>query len=279
MAKSKPFDIEAAVGKVLSAPKYRNLGIPEDTIRSLYEVVLADANVKNQKEAEKLVRRKLHNIMATYLGDPDYPELEKQLEAVFAKDDPDSVKTLCREQLLIHASTAERIPLLNTFYQQIFSVTGIPSCIMDLACALHPLSFPWMGLPNSVEYHAYDIHQPRVSMLNHFFELQGMRPLVEVRDILVDPPQLEADVAFFFKEAHRFEKREPGCNRAFFKALKVRFLVVSLPTMSLHGNHDLLETHRKLVYRAIDRLDWPVTEILFNNEIVFCIEKNYGKEA
>ncbi len=34
-----------------------------------------------------------------------------------------------------------------------------------------------------------------------------------VQDILIKPPDVEADIAFFFKEAHRFEQRQHGCNR------------------------------------------------------------------
>ena len=70
--------------------------------------------------------------------------------------------------------------------------------------------------------------------------VRGWAPaLAEVRDILVRPPQVEADAAFLFKEAHRLEKRRKGCNRALWSALKVKYLFVSLPRRSLDGKRDL----------------------------------------
>ncbi len=88
-----------------------------------------------------------------------------------------------------------------------------------------------------------------------------------------NPPAQEADVAFFFKEAHRFEQRQKGCNRAFWMALNVRWLVVSLPATNLSGRFDLADRQRKLVYETLTGLEWPVNEILVGNELVFCIRK------
>jgi 16S rRNA (guanine(1405)-N(7))-methyltransferase len=131
-----------------------------------------------------------------------------------------------------------------------------------------------MGLPAATRYYAYDLHGPRVELINHYFRLQGLAPLASQADILTDPPQNVVDVALFFKEAHRFEQRQRGCNRAFWQAIPARWLLVSLPTRSLSGKHDKLDQHRRLVYSAIEGLDWPVTEVDFGDEIVFCIRKN-----
>jgi 16S rRNA (guanine(1405)-N(7))-methyltransferase len=92
-------------------------------------------------------------------------------------------------------------------------------------------------------------------------------------DILLNPPHQPADVAFFFKEAHRFEQRQKGCNRAFWLALNVRWLVVSLPATNLTGRFDLANRQRKLVKETLAGFDWPVTEIMVGNELIFCIRK------
>ena len=92
-------------------------------------------------------------------------------------------------------------------------------------------------------------------------------------DILVTPPDEKADAAFLFKEAHRFEERESGCNRALWRALKVKTLYVSLPPFSLTGRHDLTTKNRKLVTDSIAGEEWRVSEITFTNEQVFVIEK------
>ena len=153
-------------------------------------------------------------------------ELEQAVLAGLAQ-----VEQVCQTILAQHASTHERLPILEAFLpSEYLNFTGKPDIILDLACGLNPLALPWMGLPATVQYHAYDLHQPRVKMINRFFELMGLAPLAEVRDILLSPPEIEAPVAFFFKEAHRFEQRQHGCNVAFWNALRVRYLLVSLPT-------------------------------------------------
>jgi len=104
-----------------------------------------------------------------------------------------------------------------------------------------------MGLPLSTRLYAFDIHQPRIALINQFFSLVGLEPLAKMSDVLVDPPVENTDAAFLFKEAHRMEKREPGCSRSFWLAIRARFLLISLPSVSLHGKFNLTAKHRKLV--------------------------------
>ena len=259
------------VRAVLNSRKYRGLGIPPETVRDLLEKELALG--RSEKAALKAVRQKLHNVMAPYLGDPDYEQAAQDLDRAFASADGDAVRAVCTLILQAHASTRERQPLLETFYPRLFAVTGQPKTVLDVACGLHPFGLPWMGLPRETRYHAYEIHRPRVALINHFLTQLGMAPLAEVRDVLVQPPDVQADMAFFFKEAHRFEQRQRGCNRPFWQALKVHWLLVSLPVVSLSGQHSLLEGSRALVRSALGDLPWRVEEILFEHEVVFAIEK------
>jgi len=264
-------DLQPLINEILSSRPYRGLDLPVETVRDLLSQELP--RHRSQKDALKSVRHKLHNIVAPYLGDPDYLAAAGQLDQAFDSRDPLQVQAVCRQLLSSHASTRERLPLLPDFYCRLWAVTGVPPTILDLACGLHPFGFPWMGLPVSTRYFAYDIHRPRVELLNHFFIRQGLEPLACVQDILVAPPPVAAEVAIFFKEAHRFEQRQHGCNRAFWQALQVKWLLVSLPTTSLSQKHSLVEGHRRLVYNNLPGLDWPVAEVVFDGEIVFCIKR------
>lgn len=186
------------------------------------------------------------------------------------------VKFICAQILAAHASTRERMPILEEFYRRLFARIGRPRSIIDVACGLNPFAFPWMKLPASTIYHAYDLHHPRVDLINHFFKLQGLQPLAVARDVLVHPPQEEADAAFLFKEAHRIEQRQRGANVPLWQALKVRYLVVSLPAESLSGKHNLMERQRALVQSVVSGQPWTVDEMIFENEMVFVIEKPHG---
>lgn len=257
--------------KLLSSRKYRYLNLPPATIHDLFANAIALSS--DPREVEQIVREKLHNLTATYLGDPDYSDYSFKLDEAYQNRDPSGIRQLCRELLSSHASTRERLPLLEGFYPRLFDKIGYPSTIMDLACGLNPFALPWMGLNAGTRYYAYDIHRPRLDLINHFFQLNNLEPLAIHQDILVDPPQIDCDVAFFFKEAHRFEQRRHGCNRAFWQSLNCKTLLVSLPTANLTGKHPKLEQHRRLVMETIAGLPWQVSEIEFSNEIVFCIEK------
>ncbi len=268
----KSDQIQQDIDTILNSKKYKSLGIPRDTLEDLFKAV--EPKVKSHKDLVKQVRQKLHNIIAPYLGDPDYERTAHILEDVFQKfADEQSIKSTCLDILTMHASTRERIPCLDAFYSTIFDITGEPHSVLDLACGLNPFAYRWMGLEKGIRYHAYDLHQPRIRLINHYFELEGLRPLAERRDILVKPPDIDADVAFFLKEAHRFEQRQHGCNRAFWQALHVGTLVVSLPAVSLDGQRSLVERHQRLVTQTIAGLSWHSQDITLANELVFIIKK------
>ncbi|HWR65852.1 MAG TPA: hypothetical protein VN364_07010, partial [Bellilinea sp.] len=231
--------------EIQTSYKYRGLDLPLETLHDLLTMEMAKGRSGNT--ALQAVREKLHNIVAPYLGDPDYTAAHGTLDAAVNSGDPENIKAWCREMMESHASTRERIPQLETFYEELWALTGCPESILDLACALHPFGLPWMNLPAITRYYAYDLHAPRITLINRFLVAMGHEALARVQDILVNPPEVEADVALFFKEAHRFEQRQKGCNRPFFEALRVRWLLVSLPAADLSGHHSLVERQRNLM--------------------------------
>ncbi|MGA9396754.1 MAG: hypothetical protein WBV22_00725 [Anaerolineaceae bacterium] len=261
-------ELVEAVGR---KPAYRAMQIPETTLRDL--AIKALERQPSARLALKTMRRKLHQITAPYLGDPDYVQVTRTIKSAFQSGDSRTIQVCCQEILSSHTSTRERLSVLDGFYERLFEISGKPASILDLACGLNPLTFRWMGLPLRTRYLAYDIHAPRVAFLNEYFHLENMKPACYLRDILVDPPVDNADVAFLFKEAHRFEEREAGCNRPLWHALKVKYLFVSLPPLSMSGRHDLTLKNRKLVTGITIPENWRVSELVFPNEQVFAIEK------
>lgn len=262
--------VDAVVTAIKQSRKYRDTS--EETIRQL--AVEAVVEHKKPKPAEKAVRKRLHSIMAPYLGDPDYATARQLLTDSFVGGDDKTIRAACRDLMHAHLSTRERLPILDTFYRDIFAVTGAPGRLLDIACGLNPLAFPWMDLPAAAtDFIAYDIHEPRVDFLNHYFILQGLPPLAFLQDVAVQPPTERGDVALFLKEMPRFERNYPGHGRALLEATDTRWLVVSFPTISTHGGRNLTNRYREFFYQIIDGSGWPVTEILFDTELVFCAEK------
>jgi 16S rRNA (guanine(1405)-N(7))-methyltransferase len=263
--------VSELITRVSESRKYRHLGIPPATLRDLADRALSTHT--DPRQVEKIVRYRLHNLVAPYLGDPDYGAMSRALAGLPSDPASPEVKHWCEQLLNTHASTRERIPLHETFYGEIFSLTGTPRVLLDVACGLNPFALPWMGLPLDTQYLAYDLHQPRVELINAFLTHVHQEGSARHQDILVDPPQVKADVIFFFKEAHRFDQRERGANREFFRKLRTRWLLVSLPTVSLSGHRSMIEGNRRLVAESCAGEDWQMSELVFDSEMVFCIRK------
>ena len=264
-------DIDQMTERVLSSRKYSAMDLPPETVQDLIRQEIAAG--KPPKEVEKSMREKLHQIIAPYLGDPDYPLEEERLAAAAAEGE-DAVRDWCLRMLSVHTSSRERIPHMTEFYQAIFERIGVPGSVLDVGCAFNPFAFPWMGLPKTTAYHAYDLHRPRVHLINSFFKVYGMKPLAETKDILLNPPESIADTAFFFKEAHRFESRKKGCNRNFWISLPVKTIVVTLPAENLTGQHQMRDRQRNLIEKNIDGLGWTYEETEIAGEMIFIIDKS-----
>ncbi|MFN2138329.1 MAG: 16S rRNA methyltransferase, partial [Candidatus Promineifilaceae bacterium] len=132
-------DLEKVVAAVKESRKYHETS--EETIRLLAEEALRQH--KRPKAAIKAVRKRLHSIMAPYLGDPDYAAATAALDQACLSGDESAVRQVCLAALESHLSTRERLPIMRAFYEQIFAVTGRPSRLLDLACGLNPLALPW----------------------------------------------------------------------------------------------------------------------------------------
>ena len=270
--------ITAVTDAIKNSRKYGDTSAA--TIRQLAEE--AARQHKKPKAAIKAVRTRLHSIMAPYLGDPNYTAVAQQLSQAFAANDEEQIRQLCLQSLKAHLSTDERLPIMADFYAQIFAVTGQPQAILDIACALNPLALRWMFPAfsnqysvnsNQLRFYAYDIHEPRIQFINHYFTLEGLEPLARVQDVAMNFPQEQADVALFLKEMPRFTRNYGDLGRPLLEALNVRWLVLSYPSISTHGGRNLTSRYRDFMHQLIDGLNWPITELLFEGELVFVIEK------
>lgn len=271
MSNPPPPDLDALIAQLQDARKYRAVGVSTDTIR---DILLTELERQpTVKAAVQSARKKLHEVIALYLGDPDYAAAAAQLRAAFASGDPAQVRAVCAALLQVHDSTRERWALVETFYPQVWAVTGVPQTVLDLACGLNPLMLPWMGLPAGARFYAYEIHQQRVDLLNLFLRLQGVEGAARFQDILVEHPRESGDVALLLKELHRMEKRRRGIVLPLLDALDVRWIVLSSPTHSRSGRHTVIETYRQQVHALLAARPWPITEIAFPNELVYCVQK------
>ena len=263
--------VNEMVEKIQKMSKYKDVEIPAETIQSL--IKLSCPVSKNFADLEKRIREKIHNITALYLGEIDYKKATDEFRQT--KNNNDELKEFSQQKLTFHASTKERGHDLTTLYQQLFNRIGKFKNIADLACGLHPLGLPFMGLPLDIGYYAYDLNKARVNFLNIFITEQGYNGGCFHQDILIHPPPIHFDVAFFFKEAHRFEKRQPGIICEFLDGINASKIVVSLPLQSLGTSSELSPKYEKTLYNYAIEHGWSFDSFTYGNEVFYIIDRNY----
>ncbi len=262
--KTSHFEPEKLIDTLRSSRKYRDLDLPYDF---LHDVLLTESgNSQDATMIEAKFRKKVHEVIAPYLETINYTKEAAALQEFFQEHPLSSSREYCTSILSRHSSTQERLQHLDQLYPALFDITGKPRLLVDLACGLNPFSLPWMGLDTATRYFAYDIHKPRVDLVNQFFSIMGFEPLAIHQDFLLHPPGLIPDVTFIFKEIHRIEKRKAGAVKAFLGAYRSVWVILSLPDTDLKGHHDLRSQHRLLVERCIPKNYNYVHELSLGSE-------------
>lgn len=255
------------VERVLRSSRYR------DVDRSLL-ARLADEELprsRNADEAVKRVKRRLHQAVGAFRG----ADRADALDTAWTGDLTDvAFKAACADALRTHASTRERVRHLDAFYGGIWSLTGLPSRVLDVGCGLNPLALPWMGLSPRAVYLASDADQRPLTRVASFLDLVGQPHAVEARDLVTSPPRETADVALLLKVVTTLDRQDPGAATRLVRALRVRHAVISFPKASLGGRGKGMER----IYRErLDRLAaeagrvGAVAEASVPNELVFVL--------
>lgn len=262
--------IETIVNEIKSSKKYKFLST--DTIRNV--VLRETRKYKSLKNALKSAKKKLHLILADYLSELDFPGAERKLEDVFASQAPDKIEQVCVDIMSRHASTRERLEILHDFYSGIFEITGKPAKLADLACAVNPFSFRWMGLSNDTFYHAFDNNSKTVQLLDFYFQLEHLNAAAEMRDILCEPPDGCFDVALLFKMYHCLEHRQKAAGWEVVKNTPAKWIAVSFPTRTLaNRKSDIFGNYKEYLFAQIKENNWDSQVLEFRTELVLLIRK------
>jgi len=261
---------EEVARAVTESPKYRCLS--RETVDRI--AAWAVARSPSRAGAVKRAKRKLHEVHGAYLGAWDPRRVEELLFSPRPSGDA-AVRDACREILSRHASTRERLPILDSFYRRIFEITGVPRRLLDVGCGLAPFALPWMSLPKDCEYVATEIDARIVSLVNRLFETESQKGAAHCRDVLAAIPDGEFDVVLLLKMLPTLERQQKGCAGPLLRALDARFVVVSFPVLSLGGRKKGMPHHyRKMMDRALDLSPRPAVPVELEGELLFVVDKN-----
>ncbi len=220
----------------------------------------------------KGIRKTLHDIYGVFtLKERELNYLRNHLRNLHKLDE--EAFRIHLEILSTHKSSLERIDYYHEVYETIFSFTGSPESIVDLACGLNPLSFPWMGL-KKVDYFAFEISPSDCDFLNEYFKimkpfgLNGKAFAVDLLDLKEIP---KADVCFLFKVLDSLEDLQRNYSEKLLKRIPCKFIVVSFPTMSLGGKNPIKQ--RGWFFRMMRNLGYSAKTFEIENEIFYIVKK------
>jgi 16S rRNA (guanine(1405)-N(7))-methyltransferase len=261
--------LDALVAGVLSSAKYSAL-VP-GLVRAVARRELAAG--RSLKGANKATRSKLHQVVASYL--PGHMRYEAWLEELASARGAgeDALRRVCRDVLAHHASTRERLPILDTFFTT--TLAGIePRSVLDVACGLNPLAIPWMPLAPGARYVACDVYRDLTAFLEAAMRLLGVAGTAEWRDVVHDPPEDEVDLALLLKAIPCLEQLDREAGARLLDHLSARHILVSFPVASLGGRHKGMIAHYDARMRALlAGRPWRVERHLFETELAFVVSK------
>ncbi len=215
-----------------------------------------------RRDALKAAKRSLHELAGAFL-DADSCRRAERLVRSMEDTGAEERRKVCRAVLGLHASSAERLPVIEELYERVWQAAadarGVPRSapvrVLDLACGLGPFALPWMGLAPGSSYRGVDADGRVVDLaraaLPHL-EVHALcePPEVEVGDVL-EPPAAPGgdDIVLMLKTLPTLERLEPGAGVGLVRRTAAPVVVISTATGSLGGRRHL--RHDELIERAL----------------------------
>jgi len=279
MSGREPEPVERLVEAVLASPSYGRLCT--DFVRRVGEKELAKR--RRLKEALKATKAKLHQVAGAYQElRPRYALWLEQLRQAHQGGKREDFLATCRQIMGHHASTRERLPILEQFYGTVLAAVTPLHTVLDVACGLNPLALPWMLLAppdagefgRTREYYAYDVDRDLMDFLGQFLALLGVGGEARVEDVTRFRPSQPADLALVLKALPGLERLEPGAARRLLAGLPARYLLVSFPVRSLGGQAKGMAAHYEAQFRKwLDPSQGVVQRWEFATELAFLVSR------
>lgn len=269
---------DGALDEIMTAVRTsrRYTSVADQTIRRIADAALISAN-GNVGEAVKRTKRGLHEIFGAYLpAPPKYAALLRKLDTAVHADDQQEIRAVLSSAMSSHASTRERLPILDEFYSEVFRrLPSPPRTIRDLACGLNPLTTPWMSLPDGVVYHASDIDLRLIDFLDSALTALGVAHRTEVRDLVADADPTPTDVTLLLKTVPCLESQRRNHGWELIDAINSPIVVVSFPTKTLgQRSKGMFNTYSNAFDRWVADRPWRIEQIEFSNELVYVVDKD-----
>lgn len=265
-AKINPEQLALLIETVQQSPKYAQIA------PSLIERIASEELEKRTNFADcvKAVRSRLHQLTGAYLpAKVNYA----QWSALF-RDPAQNKHELCRRMLRLHASTAERLPFLESFYTTCLASISPVNSVLDLACGLNPLALPWMPIEEDCIYLACDVLKPMIDFLNEFFKSIAMNGQAFPCDLTGCLPSQSVQLAFLLKTLPLLDQIDKTLGRRLLEGIQAEHILVSYPAKSLGGrSKGMPANYSAAFYHTIEGLNFKVEAFTFPTEIAFLLSR------
>ncbi|GJM42732.1 MAG: 16S rRNA methyltransferase [Ardenticatenaceae bacterium] len=261
-------DLAKLEAQILASAKYRE--IAPDLVRRIGSQELAKR--RSFKEAVKATKNKLHQVGGAYQQTKLNYEKSLALLQETAVTHP-NFRTTCHQLMQAHASTRERLPILDDFYQTILANLSPIRSVLDLACGLNPLAYPWLPLPPDVHFTAVDIYGDMLNFIQHFFEIAGVNGRTQQRDIIGNPPTEPVDLILLLKTLPCLEQVDKDAATNLVDSLNGRYLLISYPAQSLGGrSKGMVENYTRQFEEMANGRNWQLKRFEFATELAFLVQ-------
>jgi 16S rRNA (guanine(1405)-N(7))-methyltransferase len=268
MSNRERSQLNQLVDAVLAGQKYRNVN--RDFIENLGSRELAKRS--GLKEAIKATKNKLHQVGAAYLVSET--RYSSWLDELRRASEQEQIRRACSRMMSYHASTRERLPILDQFYTTLLADLPPVHSVIDVACGLHPLAIPWMPLGEHVQYYAYDIYQDMADFLNEFMSIIHVRGYAQPCDVIQYCPTARVDLAFILKAIPCLEQVDKAAGLHLLDTINANYLLVSFPVHSLGGRKKaMVVNYEARLHELVEGKNWAVERFEFASELVFRIDK------
>lgn len=266
--------VQQVAAQVQQSRKYRTV-LP-DLIAQLARAELAKG--RSVKEAVKATKNQLHQSAAAYQARAmPYDAWLADLTRLHDQGDESAWRQGLRQIMAHHASTQERLPILEQFYAQVFAHLPPVRTVLDIACGLNPLALPWMPLAPDAHYLAWDIFADQIDFLNRFFALAHLPAHAQQVDALSPHtwpplPQEPLDLAILLKTIPCLEQMDPAAGQRLLDRLPARHLLISFPVTSLGGRQKGMRQHYEARFtRLLADRSWVYKKLPVDQELVYLL--------
>jgi 16S rRNA (guanine(1405)-N(7))-methyltransferase len=261
--------LDRLVAEVLRSPKYSQ--ICEEFVRRVGAGELGKR--RSLKEAVKATKNKLHQVGGAYLDSPpNYVAWQERLAA--SAPDQERWRETCRAIMAYHASTRERLPILDEFFATALADLAPVRSVLDVACGLDPLAIPWMPLAPDAAYYAYDIYRDMIGFIDGFMRLVGVNGQARARDMLQFIPPEPVEVAYLLKTIPCLEQVDKSAGLRLLETVHAGHVLVSFPVRSLGGfDKGMADNYEARLHELLAGKDWPVKRFEFATELAFLVDK------